>query len=163
MVILKAKPLLYSLTLIASIVGCLLASVSFFIGNKEYFVLLYFYIPLLWFLWIYCTFLMTSRHDLFYLFLLWCCINSIFPIILASLTVGVENIYNSKGSDMVVLVSYFPLLIPGSFFLSRLDVGFGNLGINDILSMWIEILIMILPQTFIIIVFSRILDLNQRE
>ncbi len=160
-------PIMYKLTLSASLVGLLIGCMSFFVSDdsKGLFAWLYFYTPVLWLLWIGCAFSMSDKYSLRDLSLLWIIIDLIPLSLFTSFSVGVENFYQSKGTDVVVLVAYFPVVMPLGLVLKLLPgavsdylniapyVGYS--GVGGAFSMWLESSFLAVAQSFMIVLIFR--------
>lgn len=137
---------MFKLELYLTMIGILLAASSFFVGEgKKIFAWLYFLIPVLWLLWLCCAFVLRHRKSSVSLCILWLLIDLIPLLMLASFSVGQKNYYNSNGADLLVLVVYFPVIVPiigiFKFFGNFIEGGaleyFGSSGLGGAICLWL--------------------------
>ncbi|OUS28645.1 hypothetical protein A9Q99_11570 [Gammaproteobacteria bacterium 45_16_T64] len=159
-------PSIYWLAFFASLIGLLASGLSFLFSeqSKSYFAFLYFYIPLLWMIWIGCSFKMRHERRLYALVFLWMIINFIPLITLTSFSIGDSDFYNSKGLDFTILVIYAPVILPLVFLFKAPpewvpDIA-GWIGYSEYygaLSIWLEASVLVIVQSFFIVLISKFL------
>lgn len=145
--------------------GLFFALISLVVG-KEYkwlFLSLYLYIPILWVLWICTVFFSDIKFRFSHQLYLWVLINFLSLIWLISVALDVENFAVARGVEIAALLMYCPVLIPLAgifiFFDSccHFEFIFGPYFSKSAsaLSIWMELLILSLPQSIAFMLAKR--------
>ncbi len=162
---------IYRLTRFAVILG--LAFSIFSVATKaNYFfsAYLFFYGFLMWFLWVICVFFSEERHSLKKIVSLWMIANISNLLLFFSFAGRVKNWAHSQGVEIIVVVSYFPVVFPTALLINflpeELDKTFNLFfestirefgdGAGDALGIWLSVFIIAIIQSIGIILLSRL-------
>lgn len=108
--------MLYRISLFASVLGLLVAGVSFaFPPIPAGF--LCFYFAACWLLWIVCAFVIATNRTLL-LVAMWLAIDISVLVMFLSVTAAVGDVSGSTGTELVWFICYAPMFLPCGFALS---------------------------------------------
>ena len=166
-------PRIYKITFFLSTLGAMLSLISLTSWGQvqDSFAWLFFYMPVLWLLWICCVFFMMEKFSRHQLLLLWLIIDTAILLLFISFSMRVEHWANSNGIDMVLLATYFPVIIPTGLIFGLLpgviqhDIshGFDSLlallggGIGDAFAVWMCLSMIAAFQSMVFVGVSRFL------
>lgn len=171
--------ILYRLTSVLSCIGVFFSLISIVDQAKHpsIFGLLFLYMPFLWILWVCCVIFIRRERNLLHLLGLWCVIDIAILMLFLSFSMGTDDWTKGNGADLVLLVTYFPVLIPTNFLISFLmdsyqlsfsqnfDVLlklFGN-RIGEGFACWLSFSLLSIPQSLFLIAFSQILIFMKKK
>ncbi len=106
--------------IVITIIAILAPFISFFFAGTEktLFAWLVLYIPFVWFVWIISTVLYISRKRLYKLMVIWFAIDISALLFFLSFSMGMSHWERSNGADIVVYVTYFPVIVPSNMFVN---------------------------------------------
>jgi hypothetical protein len=165
---------LFNTALFFSVLGLFIILVSFAVprGDIAAFAWLFFYLPSLWILWIACVFFARLEKRGRNLFCLWILIDLSALLLFSSFALRVDNWSHSRGVEVAVLATYFPVVMPMLFgFTIPFSTGqvgiFGSLDaftellgsrIGDAVAIWIFLSVVAVVQSACIFTGSRLLQ-----
>jgi hypothetical protein len=115
----KMTSQLYRVTRFLGLIGLLLSVVSIAdLGqHPKFFAWLFFYMPVLWLLWICCVLFVRKERSLRQLLILWMIIDIAILMLFLSFSRGLDHWTKANGVDVVLLMTYFPVLVPTNFLM----------------------------------------------
>lgn len=171
MIHLRAMSTLTRRLFLISLLGLFLAVLSNAVTSegKRYFMWLYLYASVLWLFWIVAVFASKNRKEWGYLLVAWWAIDLMIFITVFSLSVDIKSVGQSKGTDVVMLVAYFPVWFPSIFLVHSVPISaaleqFSALvfGKSNVAALWCEASIYAAIQSVIIVGIAH-LNLVRRD
>jgi hypothetical protein len=160
-------PKAFRFSLALSLLTFLISAVSLILGDEiqSQIAWLYFLMPVLWCLWIWCAIRKEATHRLALIFL-WATIN--FSILITLISLGGPDAGQSKGMDMTMLIAYFPVWFPilflDGFFSTHIysiEHLSGALGGCSTFIAWLEVSIWSAIQSAFIYIVARWVHLSR--
>lgn len=147
--------------------GLALALTSFLFHkeSKEIFSLLYFYIAFLWILWIICLLFGKSERPIRDLCLLWILIDVIALALFVSAALDIDNFAQARGTEMVVYITYLPMIIPTGYAHELLPLNiekYFSSSVGSAFAVWLEFSIIAAVQASILFLIIRMFK-NMRK
>lgn len=172
-------PKLYRATYILSFIGLLLSLMSIADQGKHpnVFAWLFFYMPFLWALWVCCVIFIRRERNFLQLLALWCVIDIAVLVLFLSFAIGVDHWAKASGGDVVLFVTYLPVLIPTNFLIGFLMDSFKlplTQSFDGLLTLfgsrmgegfacWLFFSFLALPQSAFLIALSQVLISFKRK
>ena len=161
---------IYRFTRFAVLLGLAFSVLS--VITKEIYsfsVYLIFYGSIIWLLWILCMFFSEERRSFKKMAVLWMIANTSNLLLFVSFAGHVKNWAHSQGVEIVVAISYFPVIFPAAVIvkflpdkinenlniLFELMIRLFNGGVGDALVIWFSVLIVVIIQSAGIVLLSR--------
>ena len=130
---------------------------------------LFFYGLFTWFLWVLCVCFSKKHFSLKQMVTLWIVANISNFLLFISFAGKIKDWAHSQGVEIIVAVSYFPVIFPSTLLISFLPEGVEknlnfmlefmahqfNGGVGDALAIWLNILIVVIIQSIVIIFLLR--------
>ena len=162
---------IFKITLIAS-VASLLLSIGSLVLRAAYpnvFGWLFFFLPVLWALWVVCLFFFREGRSIKKMIFLWLLIDLITLFLFLSFAMRVPNWAHSQGVEIVVAVSYLPVILPIGFLINALPTSFDHAlsmelesflkwfggGAGDGLAIWLGLSAVAIIQSAFLVLISQ--------
>lgn len=155
---------MYRLTCLASLVCIVFALIGIVVPDnfKRYFAYLYFYLPFLWVLWFVTVVGLRQAGWVLKALNSWAVVNLAVLVVLSSFSIDIENFYQSKGIDLTILISYFPVIFPTCLIFSKDSIALmglgeviGTSGVLGAVSVWLEASMVVAMQSVLIVALLR--------